>query len=440
MKPRPKAPKHEEYIAQPDVNLIQVLRLSSTEANRMDRYLSWDELRYRKAPEGLDTAGWWIGLKLHRMQARINLPLQDKKGVPFSYTVTRMMQALLQQIDMQGGGTLQTKTLDILSAADRNRYLMTSLMDEAIMSSLLEGAAVTRAEARNLLSSNRRPTNEHERMITNNYLTMQLILNWKDDELTPARVLSLHRSMTEGTLPQAGTLRTEADKVRIEATVTGEVIHVPPAAEELPARLQALCDFANNKTGEYIHPVLQAIVLHFWLAYDHPFVDGNGRTARALFYWAMLKAGYWLFEYISISHTIYRHAKAYYQAFTNTEEDDNDLNYFLTNQLCAIRESINDLQNYLMQRIKEQKQLDSQLNNNQHFNHRQKALLTKLLKAPETAVSVNSHCLEYRTVRQTARTDLNMLAKAGLLTVQKIGKEFIYKAVPDIAQRISHIG
>lgn len=40
------------------------------------------------------------------------------------------------------------------------------------------------------------------------------------------------------------------------------------------------------------------------IAYMHPFVDGNGRTARALFYWYMLKSGYWLTEYLSISRVI----------------------------------------------------------------------------------------------------------------------------------------
>ena len=56
--------------------------------------------------------------------------------------------------------------------------------------------------------------------------------------------------------------------------------------------------------GGFIHPMIRSIILHFWLAYDHPFVDGNGRTARALFYWSMLRHGYWLFEFISISQII----------------------------------------------------------------------------------------------------------------------------------------
>ena len=229
MKPRSKAPKVEEYIARPGIDLVQVLLHSAAEANRADRYLSWDELRYRRAPEPLDSEAWWVGVKLHRMQARQVLPLRDKKGEAFSYSVTRMMQALLHQIDMKGGGSIHTSNQSTINETDRNRYLMTSLMEEAIMSSLLEGAVVTRAEARELLRSNRRPISDHERMVTNNYRTMQLILQWKDEPLTPARILSLHHSMTEGTIApaeKAGALRSNDDKVRIETTVSGEGIKV----------------------------------------------------------------------------------------------------------------------------------------------------------------------------------------------------------------------
>lgn len=439
MEPRPKAPKVEQYIPRPDIDLVQVLQLSAPEANRTDRYLSWEELRYRRAPQPLDSEGWWVGLKLHRMQARQTIPLHDKKGGAFSYSVTRMMQALLHQIDMQGGGSIHTSSQNQLDEADRNRYLMTSLMEEAIMSSMLEGAVVSRAEARELLRSNRRPSNEHEYMVTNNYRTMQLILQWKNEPLTTSRILSLHRSMTEDTgIPaeKVGTLRTDADKVRIESTLSGEVIHLPPAAEQLPERLEALCAFANDESGEYIHPVLRAIVLHFWLAYDHPFVDGNGRTARALFYWAMLRAGYWLFEYISISQEIYRRARLYYQAFTNSEEDDNDLNYFLTHQLSCILQSISNLMDYLHRKTEEQRQLTAQLKSRPDFNHRQKALLAQLLKNPDMRTTVTAHCREFQTVRQTARTDLNALVQAGILNMHKEGKEFVYTPVRNIESLI----
>ena len=414
------------------------MQLSAAEPNRTDRYLSWDEIRYRRAPAPLNTEAWWVGIKLHRMQARQQIPLRDRKGEAFSYTVTHMMQALLHQIDLHAGGILNTNNQHALNETDRNRYLLTSLMEEAIMSSLLEGAAVTRAEAKELLRSNRAPANNHERMVTNNYRTMQLIMNWKDEPLTPARILSLHRCMTEGTLPddRVGSLRTDADRVRIESSTSGEVVHIPPPAEQLPARLEALCSFANNDANTYVHPALRAVSLHFWLAYDHPFVDGNGRTARALFYWAMLKAGYWLFEYMSISQEIYRHAKSYYQAFTHSEEDDNDLNYFIADQLKTINQSITNLLEYLRRRCEEQKDLDSRLKNRLDFNHRQKALLAQMLKNPEMTTSVTAHCREFQTVRQTARTDLNALVHAGMLIVHKAGNEFIYSPAADLQKLI----
>ena len=57
------------------------------------------------------------------------------------------------------------------------------------------------------------------------------------------------------------------------------------------------------------------------LAFIHPFVDGNGRTARSLVYWYMMKKGYWLTEYLSISRIIYRNKAQYEKAFLYTEAD-----------------------------------------------------------------------------------------------------------------------
>ena len=75
--------------------------------------------------------------------------------------------------------------------------------------------------------------------------------------------------------------------------------------------IEALCDYANRETDDFEHPTIKAIALHCWLALIHPFADGNGRTARALFYLFMLKNDYWLFEYLSISRVILRRRAQY---------------------------------------------------------------------------------------------------------------------------------
>lgn len=441
MKPRPKAPKMQDYLGHPQFDLMRVLPASLDEMNRSDRYLSWEELRYKNPPKGITNAEWWIGLKIQRMNGRRDTPLSDKQGHPFTFSYTNMMLDLAHRIDLKAGGALTSEADDLLSEAGRNKYLLTSIMEESIMSSMLEGAVVTRSEAKEMLRTNRRPVNEHERMVMNNYLTLQKIQAWKHEDFTPERILELHRCMTQGTLApaeKAGKLRTDEDDVRVETAIEGDLVHLPPPAAELPERLQRLCDFANEKDSPFfLHPVVRAIILHFWLAYDHPFVDGNGRTARALFYWMMLREGFWAFEYLSISREIFAHSKRYYAAFLHTEEDDNDLNYFICDQLRTIEESITNLYRYIERKLAEQKQLRGRLKETAMLNHRQRAHILHLLKHPDMVTNVSGYCREHDVVRQTARTDLAQLVNMGLLTTVRQKREFLYHPVADFEQRIA---
>ncbi|MBE6419631.1 MAG: Fic family protein [Akkermansiaceae bacterium] len=443
MKRRSKVPQLKELIGQETDNLVDIMQKALPEALRMDRYLSWQELRHRGAPAGMRVEQWWLGIKLHRTLARQSVQLRNAAGGEFNFASTQLIQQYLHKIDRAAGTILMTDANSVFSVSERDKYLLTSLAEEAIMSSMLEGAVVTRTEARELIRSNRTPKDEHEQMVMNNYRTMRMILQRKSEPLTPDFVLSLHRSMVEGTLKnpdKAGELRSPADKVYIEDTHTGDIIHMPPPAEQLTERLKALCRFANAEGDDcYIHPIIRAIILHFQLAYDHPFVDGNGRTARSLFYWSMLHAGYWLFEYISISREIYRHSRSYYESFLNTEEDENDLNYFIIDQLKTILASIESLTEHLRNKQKLQEQLRSELSGVTYLNHRQRNVLLHFLQHPNARTSVSSHCNEYKVVRQTARTDLTALEKIGLLRCELVSREFIFSPVPDLEKRLKTI-
>ena len=84
-------------------------------------------------------------------------------------------------------------------------------------------------------------------------------------------------------------------------------------------------DFANSSAeSPFVHPVVRAILIHFMIGYDHPFVDGNGRTARALFYWSMLRSGFWMTEYFSISSILRKAPSQYVRSYLHTESDDGD--------------------------------------------------------------------------------------------------------------------
>jgi Fic family protein len=256
-------------------------------------------------------------------------------------------------------------------------------------------------------------------------------------------VLELQAILTEGTLDEpdgAGRFR-RADEPIVVEDETGTILHHPPAAAELPDRLARLCDFANGGEGEeFMHPVARAILVHFGLAYDHPFVDGNGRTARALFYWVMAREGYWLCEYVSISRILKKARAQYARAFLYTETDDNDATYFILYQLKVLSRAIADLHAYLERKAREIREVDDLVRRSRalraELNARQLDLLTHALKRPDAVYTIDSHRRAHEVAYATARSDLLQLAGRGLLEQRKRGRAHVFVVPRDLQARM----
>jgi len=427
----------------PPAQLMEILRQGSGAVPLADkRYLHWDELRHRNPPAGLTHEHWWLQIKLARQSQYKQLPLLDKEGKPFVICVPEPAQIALHHIDRDAAG--QIAAAGPMHGEHRDRYLMHSLIEEAITSSQLEGAATTRRVAEQMLREGRRPRDASERMIFNNFQAMEIIRDMRDEPITPERILELHRIVTEGTMDnpaEAGQLRQD-DEISIRDQRDNTLLHQPPRWQELPERLQRLCDFANqpDDATPYVHPVLRAILLHFMLGYDHPFTDGNGRTARTLFYWAMARSGYWLVEFISISHFLRLAPSRYVKAYLHTETDDNDATYFTLHQLDTIRQAIAALHDYLGKTTHEQRETEQLLARSaslrSRLNHRQITLLTHALRHPGEEYRVDSHQRTHGVVYQTARTDLLTLETLGLLGKTRIGNAFVFSAPANLQDRI----
>ncbi len=402
------------------------------------RYQHWDELKYRKPPEGLTREDWWLGLKFHRQTGSRRVPLKYIAGNDFRFSVPDLVTDLLHQID-RGGGTFVEIPEQVTSAEHRDRYVVRSLMEEAITSSQLEGAATTREVAKKMLAEGRKPRDRSERMIVNNYVTMRHILELKGKPLTPDMVFQIHREISEDALDipdGAGRFRRVDEEINV-SDIEGTVFHTPPPASELAARLEAMCDFANGKTPNFfVHPVIRGIILHFWLAYDHPFVDGNGRTARALFYWQMLHSGYWLFEFISISQFLRKAPVQYGTAFLHTETDENDLTYFIIHQAEVIRCALKELHDYVARKSSETRVCLDALQKHPELNHRQQSLISHAVRHPGFIYTIAGHGSRQSVVYQTARTDLLSLAKLKLLEQRKSGRVLVFVAPKDLEARL----
>lgn len=258
------------------------------EGLRTDRYLHWDDFRHRSGIKNqLTVEQQWSAVRMGRAFRAQPIPLRDMRGQPFTFFLTQRAFEILHEIDLHCGGGIGVAEDGIVQKDTRDRYYIDSVTEEALTSSQLEGAVVTRSEARDMIRRQRPPTTEHERMVMNNYRTMRLLSELKNEKLSPSLILRIHQEVTAGTLENPadeGHFRKSDSDVRIEDEESGEVFHTPPPADQLAGRISQLCDFANEPgMNGFLHPVIRSILLHFWIAYDHPFVDGNGRTARALF-------------------------------------------------------------------------------------------------------------------------------------------------------------
>ncbi len=404
-----------------------------------DKYMHWNDLRRRPAPQGMSNEEWWLLLKMGRKAKFI--PLTDKKGQPFRFTMPDSVISKLHAIDL-GIGTSWGLPNAVTNPASRNEYVISALIQEAITSSQLEGAVTTREVAKEMLRSGRKPRDRSERMILNNYQTMQRIMELRGSALTPELVFELHRTVTVGTLDRedaAGRFRRPDEDIRV-MDMEGNVFHEPPAAGELQARMEKMCLFANGASPDYfIHPVVRAILLHFWLAYDHPFVDGNGRAARALFYWSMLHQGFQLFEFISISQIILKAPVKYAMAFLHVETDDNDLTYFILHQTAVIQSAIQALHVYVEHRKLALQEADRRLRGIEGLNHRQQGLLVHALREPSARYTIEGHRRTHGVVYQTARTDLLDLVKRGFLALGDTKRALVFYAPKDLPKKLDKL-
>lgn len=408
------------------------------------RYLAWDEMRFRTPPEGLSVEQWWSVVRFRRLTERRALPLLlDKGGVPFSYVLADPVLEGIDRVTRGASGHISISA-NVTNSATRDRYIVSSLMEEAITSSQLEGAATSRRVAKEMLRSGRLPKNRSERMIVNNFEAMQRITELREQPLTPELICDLHRIVTQGTLDRpdrAGRVQDDdSQRVRVWSN-TDEVLHEPPPVAELETRMQRLCDFANGVGGDdaspYLHPVLKAVAVHFMCGYDHYFDDGNGRTARALFYWVMLREGYWLAEFLTISKLLKAAPSKYARAYLLTEGDAGDLTHFFLFNLGILNRAIDALHVYLATKAEEMSRVQRRLaGRHADFNHRQVALLEHALRKPGMTYTVYSHSRSHHVSGETARKDLMGLVEAGLLTQTRVSKHYVWMADEALADRI----
>lgn len=371
----------------------------------------WDSVKYKKCPSGCTSHQLWTIVKASRLKNSIKI--WDKYGVTLS--LTNSMQRFCHLFDMNWGGSWGDSSP--LDPNNKEQYLISSLMEEAIFSSQMEGAATTRKVAKEMLRKKMTPRDKSQQMIHNNYQTIQFIVRHKDEPLSEELLLQVHHLMTDKTMQSpedAGRIRNNNDVV-VENGITHETVHIPPSYEEIPQFIDDLCSFFNeDNPHQFIHPVIRGIIVHFMISYVHPFADGNGRTARAMFYWYMLRQGYWLTEYLSISRVIANSKKSYEKAFLYAEADGMDIGYFVAYNLRVLEQSFQQLQNYI-KRKQDEKKAASVFLCMGDFNERQAQIIKMFADDPNVLITIKDLQVRFGVSPTTAKTDMLGLLEKDLV-------------------------
>jgi len=398
----------------------------------INTYDYWDSVKYYQIPADVTPEQLWALINFRKSNiSKKQIHIGEQK---FKILETSEIQRKLSIIDRHFSKYK-------LTTEEASEYSTNSLMEEGIASSQLEGAAVTREIAKEMLRTNSLPKSIDEQMILNNYRAMEYIDTKCGDTLSPDKIKHIHKIITEKTLEneeKAGMFRKDTDNVRVVDSRDNTLLFNPPKAEIVEQLIEQLCIYANkNDEDDFIHPAVKAIIIHFWLAYIHPFIDGNGRTARALFYWYILKSGYKSFKYLVISRILKEKPFQYARAYLYSEYDDNDLTYFINFNLDIILEAMKHFDEYVEKKKEENKKTACLIEQDIELNFRQRSIMKTFIK------DRNTRNIEYfkntlNVAYETTRKDLDFLVKKGFLVKNKRVKQFIYSISNKLKERLEN--
>ena len=167
----------------------------------------------------------------------------------------------------------------------------------------------------------------------------------EDKKITGKNLLKLHENITHYTLEYAyleGQYRSEPVYV---VNREGDIVFTPPNANLVQGQIKDLLEWINNTSGE-LNAVISAGIIHYEFVRIHPFIDGNGRTGRALvaiyLYLRGFDVDFTLDEYYN------RDRQAYYDALNSVDQETQDLTDWLLYFLEGFLASLCEIKNRIM--------------------------------------------------------------------------------------------
>ena len=392
--------------------------MESLIAQFMERYLSRQEIIHR-LPVSISIQQFWPELEKERRKRSQELPLLAQNGKPFWFVLTG-------GIEKQCDAIAELARRDIaFTGPEFDALFQDAVVDEAVYSSVIEGAFTIREQAVDFIRQNKQPRNKSEQMVKNNYDALTYVLEHLEDEISEETILQIAQIVTRSAA------EVQVTGYRDGAVyVTGRegVVYTPPQADAVPEMMRSLVTFIQKSE---LHPLLKACIAHFYFVYIHPFGDGNGRTARALSYMMLLQFGYDFFRYFSISGIVAEERGKYYRSMRNVEDSDGDMTYFIDAYSGMLARTVEQMENHLKYHVIAGQKL-KELEQNGTLNERQLKGAKWLLESSGSNVTVEIWRKKYKVVTETARRDLLALCDAGLLVRELDGRKAVFRVLREL--------
>lgn len=370
-----------------------------------------DQIKHKTAPEGLKHDQWWPLLKCFRIARRQPIALEEKQTIPFGLVVVDEMLPILHHFDSQGRshGTASGTRQEVLQA-----HRTAVLMEEAIASTGLTGQVVSRETCREMLRAGRHPLHQSEQQVSNLYRQLKHLPDLADCPLTPESVARVHQKLQE------------------HVGVDGN--HRPAAAG-----IDWLCRFAEHPEGPFLHPLLRAVLVHFWVLYRRPFFQGNEITARFLMHWTALRHGYTALAHVAPSDFLLPRRDDYRQAVERVLSDEGDLTYFVLPVLHSLAEAFISAQKAIHDIEQEMAQGRAAWNRFGFLNPRQEDIVMRAMKKPGAVFTIEAHRESHDLAYATARADLLRLEQIGLMSKRQRGKGFVFETAPNWLEKLQRL-
>jgi Fic family protein len=380
-----------------------------------ERYTPLDDIKWRLDKLGINKADWAeLRQKIQTYRKISSIPFFvnsiEKK---FWYFPADCIQKKIHIVE-----TLGNKLFEKIENQKtfKEELLTNSAIEEAITSAIYEGANSTRSQAKQLIASGEKPKNKDEYMLINNYQALKWIKQNSHLEVNLGLILKIHQKVTHNTME--GDDANFSGKFRDDTVYVGS--HEGIFFEKIEPSLSEVIKLTTSNP-RFLHGLIKGIILHYFIGYIHPFFDGNGRTARTLFYFKAMKNGFRFVELLSVSAHLKEHGKKYERSFDLVKEHELDMTYFVDfclDSLIAALGKVEEKVNYLVKFTK--------LSESAGLNLNQVALLQRMALNKYREITIEEYSSYINKSREVARQDLKGMATKGFLNEEKKGKKFVY--------------